>query len=57
MTYSIIYCLTEDKTDWDKMIADLNQISESCGLRERPHTPPTHLTNTHTGEFLSWKPN
>ncbi|XP_050718658.1 glutamate receptor-interacting protein 2-like isoform X3 [Eriocheir sinensis] len=40
---------SEDKTDWDKMIADLNQISESCGLRERPHTPPTsHLPHTHT---------
>ncbi|XP_071550797.1 glutamate receptor-interacting protein 2 isoform X8 [Panulirus ornatus] len=30
---------SEDKTDWDKMIADLNQISESCGLRDRPQSP------------------
>ncbi|XP_063857426.1 glutamate receptor-interacting protein 1-like isoform X2 [Scylla paramamosain] len=39
---------SEDKTDWDKMIADLNQISESCGLRELPHTSPTHLSHTRT---------
>ncbi|XP_045132371.1 glutamate receptor-interacting protein 2-like isoform X11 [Portunus trituberculatus] len=39
---------SEDKTDWDKMIADLNQISESCGLRELPHTSHTHLSHTRT---------
>lgn len=27
--------MKEDGTDWEKMIADLNQISATCGLREK----------------------
>ncbi|XP_066964417.1 glutamate receptor-interacting protein 2 isoform X2 [Macrobrachium rosenbergii] len=48
---------SEDKTDWDKMIADLNQISESCGLRNRPQSPPPTLIlpNGHAGNCMQRK--
>ncbi|CAL4088324.1 unnamed protein product [Meganyctiphanes norvegica] len=47
---------SEDKTDWDKMIADLNQISESCGLRGRPLSPVgPMLANEHTGTVIQRK--
>ncbi|XP_068237802.1 glutamate receptor-interacting protein 2 isoform X2 [Palaemon carinicauda] len=46
---------SEDKTDWDKMIADLNQISESCGLRERPQSPTLILPNGHAGNGIQRK--
>nr|XP_045595100.1 glutamate receptor-interacting protein 2-like isoform X5 [Procambarus clarkii] len=46
---------SEDKTDWDKMIADLNQISESCGLRDRPQSPPILLPHGHAGTAIQRK--
>nr|XP_053635435.1 glutamate receptor-interacting protein 2-like [Cherax quadricarinatus] len=46
---------SEDKTDWDKMIADLNQISESCGLRDRPQSPTILLPHGHAGTALQCK--
>ncbi|XP_042240486.1 glutamate receptor-interacting protein 2-like isoform X2 [Homarus americanus] len=46
---------SEDKTDWDKMIADLNQISESCGLRDRPQSPPVLLPHGHAGTAMQRK--
>lgn len=32
------------------MIADLNQISESCGLRDHRQSPTILLPHGHTGE-------
>ncbi|XP_063609660.1 glutamate receptor-interacting protein 2-like isoform X2 [Penaeus indicus] len=46
---------SEDKTDWDKMIADLNQISESCGLRDHRQSPTILLPHGHTGTVIQRK--
>ncbi|KAK7066747.1 Glutamate receptor-interacting protein 1 [Halocaridina rubra] len=46
---------SEDKTDWDKMIADLNQISESCGLRDRPQSPTVIFPHTITENAIQKK--
>ncbi|XP_071550791.1 glutamate receptor-interacting protein 2 isoform X2 [Panulirus ornatus] len=46
---------SEDKTDWDKMIADLNQISESCGLRDRPQSPAILLPHGPAGTVMQHK--